>query len=72
MPFRFRRSIRIAPGIRLNLGRRGVSASAGGREGHISVGTRGARATATVPGTRLSYTTSAGRRRRSPHATWGP
>ena len=28
MPFRFRRSIRIAPGLRLGLGKRGVSASA--------------------------------------------
>jgi hypothetical protein len=28
MPFRFRRSIRIAPGIRLNVSRRGVSTSA--------------------------------------------
>ena len=28
MPFRFRRSIRIAPDVRLGLGKRGVSASA--------------------------------------------
>jgi hypothetical protein len=28
MPFRFRRSIRIVPGLRLNVGRRGVSTSA--------------------------------------------
>ena len=28
MPFRFRRSIRIVPGLRLNVGRRGLSASA--------------------------------------------
>jgi hypothetical protein len=38
MPFRFRRSIRIAPGLRLNADRRGVSASA------------------TLPGTGISYT----------------
>jgi hypothetical protein len=76
MPFRFRRSIRIAPGVRLNLGRRGVSTSVGGRGGHVSVGTRGVRATATLPGTGVSYTaaglpTAGKRSRRSPHVTWG-
>ena len=29
MPFRFRRTIRIAPGVRITLGRRGMSSSAG-------------------------------------------
>jgi hypothetical protein len=70
MPFRFRRSIRIAPGLRLNLGRRGLSASVGGREGHVSAGTRGVRATATLPGTGISYTMSTGRRRRSQPGGW--
>ena len=48
MPFRFRRSIRIAPGVRLNAGRRGVSASA------------------TLPGTGISYTLT------TPHRGAGP
>jgi Protein of unknown function (DUF4236) len=30
VPFRFRRSISIAPGVRLNIGKRGVSTSLGG------------------------------------------
>ena len=38
MPFRFRRSVRIAPGLQLNLGRRGVSASVGERGAHLTVG----------------------------------
>ena len=76
MPFRFRRSIRIAPGLRLNLSRRGLSASVGGREGHVSVGTRGTRATASLPGTGISYTaaglpTAGKRSRRSQPGAWG-
>ena len=41
MPFRFRRSIRLAPGIRLSLSRRGLSASVGG---HINCQRAGYRA----------------------------
>jgi hypothetical protein len=66
MPFRFRRSIRIVPGLRLNVGRRGVSASVGGREGHVSAGTGGVRATATLPGTGISYTGDDAPRRGGP------
>ena len=33
MPFRFRRSLRIAPGVRLNIGTGGISTSVGGRGG---------------------------------------
>ena len=75
MPFRFRRSIRIVPGLRLNVGRRGLSASVGGREGHVSAGTGGVRATADLPGTGISYTVTtphgAGRRRSPQPGSWG-
>jgi hypothetical protein len=75
MPFRFRRSIRIAPGVRLNLGKHGASASVGVRGVHINVG-RGHPTTAVgVPGSGISYTarlpTAGKRSRRSPHVTWG-
>lgn len=75
MPFRFRRSIRIVPGLRLNVGRHGVSASVGGREGHLTAGTGGVRATATLPGTGISYTVTpphggAGSRRPGGFGRW--
>jgi hypothetical protein len=75
VPFRFRRSIRIVPGLRLNVGRRGLSASVGGREGHVSAGTGGVRATAILPGTGISYTVTtphggAGRRRSPQPGGW--
>src|SRR6266404_9708386 len=53
---RFRRSIRILPGIRLNFGKRGVSTSIGVRGAHITVGHGKVRTTVGLPGTGLSYT----------------
>jgi hypothetical protein len=56
MGFRFRRSIRILPGLRLNIGKRGVSVSAGVRGAHVTVGHGQVRETVGLPGTGLSYT----------------
>lgn len=38
MRFRFRRSIRIAPELRINLGKRGISLSTGVRGASVTVG----------------------------------
>jgi hypothetical protein len=54
--FRFRRSIRIAPGLRINLSKSGVSESIGRRGAWFTIGPRGSRATIGAPGTGLSYT----------------
>jgi hypothetical protein len=56
MSFRFRRSIEILPGIRLNIGKRGVSTSIGVRGAHITVGHGEVRETVGIPGSGLSYT----------------
>lgn len=55
MGFRFRKSIRLAPGVRLNLSKRGASVSLGGRGLTTNVSTRGTRTTVGLPGTGLSY-----------------
>jgi len=60
--FRFRRSIGIIPGVRLNFGRRGTSVSLGVRGAHMTVGPTGVRKTVGIPGTGMSYTT---------HESWG-
>lgn len=57
MGFRFRRSVRVLPGVRLNVSTRGVSASIGGRGATVNISRRGARATVGIPGTGLSYST---------------
>jgi hypothetical protein len=56
MGFRFRRSIRILPGLRLNIGKRGVSTSIGVRGAHVTFGKTGTRTTVGLPGSGLSYT----------------
>jgi hypothetical protein len=62
MPFRFQRRIRLAKGVTLNVGKRGLSSVRLGRRGAgVSVGKRGTRTTVGVPGTGASYSkTSAG------------
>jgi hypothetical protein len=55
MGLRFRRSLRIAPGVRLNLGSRGASVTIGKRGASINVGRRGTYLNAGIPGTGLSY-----------------
>jgi hypothetical protein len=53
--FRFRRTLRIAPGIRWNIGMRSTSVRLGNRAFGVTLGTRGNRATVSAPGTGLSY-----------------
>jgi|GEM_PF-2521787 len=56
MGFRFRRSVKILPGIRLNFGTRGISTSIGVRGAHVTFGKTGVRTTVGLPGSGLSYT----------------
>ena len=56
MGIRFRRSIRIMSGVRLNVGKRGVSTSIGVRGAHVTIGKTGVRRTVGIPGTGLSWT----------------
>ena len=56
MGLRFRRTWSVFPGIRLNLGLKSGSVSFGMRGLHYTVGTRGSRITAGIPGTGLFWT----------------
>jgi hypothetical protein len=61
MPFRFRKSLKILPGVRLNLTKRGVSSVSVGRRGAtLNLSKRGTRATVGLPGTGVSYSTDLG------------
>lgn len=57
---RFRKSVKIMPGVRLNLSKSGVSTSIGGRGATVNVGKRGIRSTLSVPGTGLSWSSISG------------
>lgn len=54
MAFRFRKSVKIAPGIRLNFSKSGVSTSIGRRGATVNISKRGTRVTAGLPGTGIS------------------
>jgi hypothetical protein len=51
MALRFRRRIRIAPGIHINLGLHGAGLSVGPRGLHVGLNRRGMYASAGIPGT---------------------
>lgn len=55
MGFRFRKSTKILPGVRLNFSKGGVSASVGPRGASVSVGKQGVHANVGIPGTGISY-----------------
>lgn len=58
MGFRFRKSVKIAPGVKLNFGKKSVGMSIGGKYGGVSLNSKtGARVRASAPGTGLSYST---------------
>ena len=54
MGFRFRRSIRLLPGVRINLSKTGPSLTAGVRGVTTNISSKGMRNTASLPGTGLS------------------
>jgi hypothetical protein len=59
--FRFRRSVKIAPGLRLNLNKRSVGLSAGVRGARYSINSAGRRTRSVgIPGTGLSYRSQSG------------
>jgi hypothetical protein len=65
MAFRFQRRISLAPGVRLNINKRGVGLSVGPRGASVSTGPRGTHAHAGIPGTGLAYRTKLNRTRKA-------
>lgn len=58
MGLNFRKSFKVAPGVRLNVGKKGISSvSVGGKGARVSVSKKGTRTTVSAPGTGLSYST---------------
>ena len=55
MAWRFRHSFKIIPGVKLNLSKRGLSASIGGAPFTLNLGPRGVYGTASLPGTGISF-----------------
>ena len=56
MGLRFRKAIRLAPGLKLNITKHGLSSlSVGGKGLTYNIGKKGARTTGGLPGSGLSY-----------------
>ncbi|HVC34540.1 MAG TPA: DUF4236 domain-containing protein, partial [Chloroflexota bacterium] len=51
-----RRSVRILPGVRVNLNKKSTSLTVGNRFVHHTIGSRGTRDTVSLPGTGISVT----------------
>ena len=57
MSFRFRKRIRLFPGLWINLSKKGGSLSVGGHDLTANISKKGVRETVGLPGTGISYQT---------------
>lgn len=53
--FRFRKGIKLFPGIRLNISKSGVSTSIGKKGATVNLSSKGTRGTVGLPGSGMSY-----------------
>jgi hypothetical protein len=58
MGFKLRKSVKIAPGVKINLSKSGISTSVGGKGHSVNIGKRGVKTTVGIPGTGISHTSS--------------
>lgn len=58
MGFKLRKSVKIAPGVKINLSKSGVSTSIGGKGHSVNIGKRGVKTTVGIPGTGISHTSN--------------
>ncbi len=57
MGLRFRKIFKVAPGVKINLSKSGLSLSAGRKGATTNLSTKGLRSTVGIPGSGLSYQT---------------
>lgn len=55
MGYRYRNSLRLGKGVRLNIGKKSASLTLGVPGMSVNIGKRGVRATTGIPGTGISY-----------------
>lgn len=61
MGLRFRKSLKVAPGVKLNLNKNSASVTFGGKGVHYTVNSKGKQTkTVSVPGTGINYSTTSG------------
>lgn len=74
MGWRFRRSVQLIPGVRINLSRSGISTSVGVKGAHVTFGGKRITRTVGIPGTGISFSSSTSLRQTSsaaaPAGSW--
>lgn len=70
MSFRFQKRVKIAPGLRLNISKRGVSTSVGRSGASVTLGRSGLHGNVGIPGSGLSYRTKLNKKTGQPLNTW--
>lgn len=70
MSFRFQKRVRVAPGLRLNISKSGLSTSAGRRGATVTLGRRGLFGNVGIPGSGLSYRSKLDKKTGRPTNTW--
>ncbi|QNF13901.1 DUF4236 domain-containing protein [Aeromonas jandaei] len=58
MALKFRKRIKIAPGVNLNLSKGGISASVGKPGATVNIGKKGVKTTVGIPGSGISWSTT--------------
>lgn len=67
MGFRFRKSLKIAPGVKLNIGKKGItSVSIGKRGASVNINKKGTRSNIGIPGTGISHTSYTPHKKQNP------
>ncbi len=64
MGIRLRKSIKLMPGVKLNISKSGISTSLGGKGATVNIGKRGVRTSVGVPGTGIAFTSTSSSRSR--------
>lgn len=69
MGFRFRKSVKILPGVKINFNAKSASVTFGGKGAHHTISSTGKRTTSIgIPGTGISYSKTYSKRRKKVHA----
>ncbi|WP_181350517.1 DUF4236 domain-containing protein [Thalassobacillus sp. CUG 92003] len=69
MGMRFRKSFKVAPGVRMNVGKKGVGTTIGGKGLRVNTSSRGVSVGSSVPGTGVSYNKQISSRTKRPQRT---
>jgi len=66
MGLRYRKRVKVAPGVHLNISKSGISTSVGKRGSTVNFSSKGTRVTTGIPGTGISHSQMVGKRKRRP------